>query len=118
MQQKFTHGGMEKQRAVKKRMKEKKKKKKAYQRWDEGGTKTPVVRWRRDIKRDLWRERGWRCGERDLGFFSIGHVCIISKSYLKNSGNIQTQPDYLLPMNNLVLPGTFGSGSVGYPSVI
>ena len=116
MQQELTHGGLEKQKAIKK--KKKKERKKAYQRWDKGGTKTLVARWRQDIERDLWRERGWQWGERELGLFSIVRVCVISKSYLKNSDNIQTQPDYLLPINNLVLPGTFGLDSVGYQSVI
>lgn len=61
MQQELTHGGLEKQRAIKK------KKKEAYQRWDKGGTKTLVARWKRDKERDLRREKGWRWGERDLG---------------------------------------------------
>ena len=40
---------------------------------------------------------------------------VISKPYPKYLGNIQTLPNYLLPIKNWVLPRIIGSGRVGYP---
>ena len=40
---------------------------------------------------------------------------VISKPYPKYLGNIQTLPNYLLPIKNWVLLRIIGSGRVGYP---
>ena len=40
---------------------------------------------------------------------------VISKPYPKYLDNIQTLPNYLLPIKNWVLPRIIGSGRVGYP---
>ena len=40
---------------------------------------------------------------------------VIYKPYPKYLGNIQTLPNYLLPIKNWVLPRIIGSGRVGYP---
>ena len=40
---------------------------------------------------------------------------VISKPYPKYLGNIQTLPNYLLPIKKWILPKIIGSGRVGYP---
>ena len=40
---------------------------------------------------------------------------VISKPYPKYLANIQTLPNYLLPIKNWVLSRIIGSGRVGYP---
>ena len=40
---------------------------------------------------------------------------VISKPYQKSLDNIQTLPDYRLPIKNWVLPIIFGSNGVRYP---